>query len=192
MAAEYGLALQRLRIGTRESSRAGDAEIEHLGHAFGRQEDVRRLEVRMDQPLAMGIRQALAHSLDDGPCFLRRNTPAIRSSNQLVQRLTLEELHHDERAADDSIQIQNMDRYDVWMRELHRATCLRLHGLEGLRMVLEIGAEDFDGNEAVAPFLDVGIPGLPHLPHRALTDRLDQLIALAKQIALCEGGRLRT
>ena len=74
---------------------ARDAEVEDLQLAVGRDEEIRRLDVAMDDALRMREGQALGHARHDLDLLLERQFTPCEEVRQLLAR---EQLHHDVRA----------------------------------------------------------------------------------------------
>ena len=73
-----------------------DAEVEHLHLAGAREEDVRGLQVAVDDADGVARREAIEHGVGD-PEHLRDRHHAPGALPRLADGLPLEELHHEER-----------------------------------------------------------------------------------------------
>ena len=91
-AAERGAGDSQLRLG----HGTGDPEVHHPHAAVGRQEDVRGLDVAVDDAPRVGGGKRLRHLLGDLGGHQRRDgAPLV---DQVRQVLAIHEFHHDERA----------------------------------------------------------------------------------------------
>ena len=77
---------------------ARDAEVEHLEDAIGREEEVLRLDVAVDDPLGVGRREHVAELVRERQDLAWREV-AGRALGAHVERLALEQLHHQEGGA---------------------------------------------------------------------------------------------
>jgi hypothetical protein len=75
-----------------------DAEVEQLDHAIARQEQVLRLEIAMHHAAVVSRGQRVEHLISDGQHFFHRQTAPL-APPALVERFTVEQLHHDESRA---------------------------------------------------------------------------------------------
>jgi hypothetical protein len=75
---------------------AGDAEVEELHHALARDEDVRGLEIAVDDALRVEARQRLEDVGGDAERLDRRHL-SVLPLPELLHRLALEQLHDEER-----------------------------------------------------------------------------------------------
>ena len=120
---------------------ARDAEVEELQVAVVLQQDVRRLEVAVDQ-------LSLVDDLERG-AQLQRDAQALLVAeglvlDDLVEGAALEVLHRDVRRALEAVVLE--DRRDVRVIELRRVLRLALEPLVGLWVDLRVGAEDLQGD----------------------------------------------
>ena len=79
------------------TERASDAEVHHLHLAGVGQHDVRRLDVTVNDAGMVGCRQCVTHRCHYRRGFLRIEPPL--TTNNVTQRLTLNQLHDNERHA---------------------------------------------------------------------------------------------
>ena len=72
----------------------GDAEIEDLHLTATQEEDVAGLDVPMDDPMLVGVVEAVAHLEHDGDLVLECQSSSL--SDEVLQLFTLKKLHDDE------------------------------------------------------------------------------------------------
>ena len=162
-----------------------DAEVEELDLAVLRDEDVRRLDVPVDDEVRMGVRDGGADVEEESQPLLDAETPRVAVS---IDRLAVDELENDVRLArrrDPRI----AQARDVRMGQLRENRALPPESLFS-RPAHETRVQEFHGD---APFeAAVAAPREPDAAHAALADRLDQRVG-SDRLAGERGlrGRLR-
>ena len=121
----------------------GQAEVGHLGHTVGRQQHVDRLQVAMNDALAVGRRDGLGQRLK----HLRRPTRRLRRPGHLAgQTAALDELQREERQVLDLADL--VDLHDVRMLQ----TGQQLRPRSGSAQVVLVGqrriADHLQGDDA--------------------------------------------
>ncbi len=137
---------ESLRIAAGGAGGAGNfrqSEIENLGVAAIGNEDVRGLDIAMnDSPDVRGI-EGIGHFNRQREQALELHRPAI---DQMFQRLAAEALHHDE---DMSLMLADfVDGADVGMIQRGCGAGLAAKSFEGLRILRGIVGKKFQGDEA--------------------------------------------
>src|ERR1043165_6461104 len=148
----------------------GEAEVEDLHAAVGRDEEVLRLEVAMDEPLFVrdGERPGDLDGVVDG--LRQRERRRIVVAEGLAQRLAFEQLHDDVRRALERADV--VDRDEAGMAERARGARLLLespHAVVARRISF---GEDFDRDVTPDPL----IAGTPHFPHSTCADVCKNLV----------------
>jgi hypothetical protein len=145
-----------------------DAEIENLGHPIARDEDVARLDVAMDDPVLVGIREAVADLHHQRQLALEGQILAL--ADHLPQLLPFQVLHDDEQAP--RILAQVVDGDDVGVAQ----PCAGLRLAEKARAQLiarvHVLGDDLEGDHA----LQQGVVRLVHGAHASLPDLLYDLV----------------
>jgi hypothetical protein len=156
----------------------GDPEIEHLGPAIGRDHDVARLQVAVDD--AALVRGGDGFGNRNGqPEELLKGQPARTS--QAGQGLPLDELHRQEVHAAGFL--DRVDRDDVGVVEGGDGARLSLEPLESIGIAGQLGRQDLERHAAVEP----GIVGLVDLAHAARAEGPDDPVVVQRR---SEHGRL--
>ena len=128
-----GLALGRHQLGQSEIQ---DLRLRALG-----QEDIRGLEVPMDDPGLVGGFERIG----DLDCNFEGLSPGQRlPRNHVLERLPFQQLHHDEGL---TLELVNfVDGANVGVVETGGGTGFALKALQGLRVADQIGREELQGN----------------------------------------------
>ena len=141
-----------------------DPEIGHLHDPFRVDDDVVRLDVAVDDAVAMRVAKPgedLARVRDgDG------NGAGSPAANELLERPALDVLHHDEVRAVRLPPVE--DRDDVRVGEAGRMRCLAAEALDELLVVRVALVQDLDGHAATQLLIlgevHVGHAAAPELP----------------------------
>ena len=137
---------ESLRIAAGGAGGAGNfrqPEVENLGVAAIGNEDVRRLNIAMDDsPDVRGI-ESIGHFNREREQALELHGPAV---DQMFQRLAAEALHHDEQMS--IVLADFVDGADVGMIQRRSSPRLAAKAFEGLRILGRIVGKKFQGNEA--------------------------------------------
>ena len=142
------------------------AEVEHLDLSVGGERDVRRLQVAMDDTPPMRVVQRrgdLYTPPDDVPGRRRR------ASDDLAQRVALDELEHDERQPVDVLHF--VHAADVGVPELRCVLRLLQQPPSGLRVARIAHQLDRDGP------VEPGVASPVHLADAPRPQELDDLVA---------------
>ena len=149
----------------------GDAKISHLYHSAFQDHDVGRLDVAMDNVVAMGVVERARHLLEDRDDGLDREDAFF--VQQLPKRYPVQELHGEVEDAVVFAEVMNGD--DVRVGE--RAGRLRL-ALKARFVILvfavgeAFGPHRLDGDLAI----DQGIEAFVHYSHRPAPDLPGDLV----------------
>ncbi len=133
--------MSRCRIG---NGRLGQTEVQHLHDAGGRDLDVGRLQIPVDDALLVGRVQRVGNLARDRQRVSQGERPARQS---IGQRLTLDELEHQSRTAIDVLEPVN--RADVRVIQRRQHASLVLEPREPSRIVREERRQDLDGDVAM-------------------------------------------
>ena len=129
---------------------AGDAEVEdahvQANAALVEQEDVVRLDVAVDDALAVGVDQGQQHLAAELQARLERQCPLRRQA--FAQRLALQILHDQVRAVD-RVDAEVVDDDDVRVGELAGELGLALEARVELGLAAQLGVDELDGHFAV-------------------------------------------
>src|SRR4051812_24266199 len=121
----------------------GEAEVEHLHLALVGHEDIRRLDVAMDDAAAVGG----VEGIGDLDAVLRQGRVLDRlPADLLVERLAFEQFHGDELLA--VVVADFIDGADVAVVQRGCGASLALEALERLRITLEFAVEEFERDVA--------------------------------------------
>ncbi len=161
-------------IGVGDVETLGDAEVRQQHPPIGRQQDVGRLDVAMDEAGTVGLVERARNRRADVDGELR--TEALLTVEQLAEALAVDELHHHGLAAvvlehvvdGDDVGVVQPGDGDRFAPEPFGD-----HGIGG-----EVRLEPLDGDPAVE--LDVG--GDPHLGHPTVTDPPFEVVPLREQL----------
>ena len=118
-----------------------EAEVEHLGVAPPRDEDVRRLEVAVDDPLGVRREKRVGNLDGPGDDFVRLEAPL---DHALAERLALEQLHRNEVAA--FMLVDVVDRANVRVVERGRGLGLSLETCDRLKIAALLLAQELQGD----------------------------------------------
>jgi len=149
------------RVGVDE---AGDAEVHHLDVAGGVQHHVLWLDVAVDDALAVGEREGVEQLDAD-----RGDVPVAELAGQLVQRLAVHELPHQDAAL--AVAEPVVERHDVGVGESRGSLDLTD---DAARHAAPLG-DDLERDGLV----EGDIERLVHVGEPAAADLADQLIAVA-------------
>ncbi len=142
----------------------GDPEVQH-GHpvwvaVLGLDEDVVRLEIAVDDPHRVRLRERVAHLGEDVHGALRRHGPLV--VDDLREAAPGEALH-------DQVELPRLglpaviDRDRVGVTEHAGGARLPQKALDSLRVLAELAPEDLDGHLAVHGLMPRQVDG-PHAP----------------------------
>jgi len=125
------------------SARLGEPEIQDLRIAPRRDEDVRRLDVAVDE--AVGVRrvECVGDLRRPGDELVRRDRSAV---DPLLERRSFEELHHDERPALVIADVE--DAADVRVAERRRGPGFTLETLARLALLQVLLGQELERNLA--------------------------------------------
>ncbi len=147
--------------------RAGQAEVADLRLRLGREQNVRRLDVAVNDPVFVGVGQAVANAFDDGDGLDRIDRAVVGG---IEERLAVHQLHHDVRHAVGIAKI--IDANQVRMIEAGHRLGLAFEGLVELRVLAELARQDLDRDIAV----EAPLASPVHGSHPALGDESMELI----------------
>jgi len=152
----------------------GEAEVGHLRQAPRREQDVRRLDVAVDDPRLVGHAERGGHLLHHGQRALRRQRPL--ATQHVRQALAVHKLHRDELEA--AVLAHGVDLDDVGMDDCGGVACLAGEALDEGGVAREGPRQHLDGDEAV----ERGLARLVDRPHPPAAQQLDDL-ELAEALA---------
>ncbi len=145
--------------------RPGQPEIEQL-HAVGSEEDVRRLEIAMDDAAGVQRLECAKHAQRGLQRLAQGDSATLDPAGQ---RLALQQLHdHEELAV---LFGQLVDLADIRMADLCGDPRLPKQPFLQGRMAVH-GAEALDGDQTVEPV----VPGLEHHAHAAFAELTGQAV----------------
>jgi hypothetical protein len=148
-------------------TRAGDAEIGDRGLAVGVDDHVLRLQVAMDDAVAVGEAGPLEH-LANQPDRLLGGEAGV---DQLLQRAALQVLHGDVIGAVDLAAVEDGD--DVGVLEARSRLGLAAEALDELAVLGEAGVQHLERDLA----LQVRVVGQPDIGHPAGADLAQHPVA---------------
>jgi len=144
-------------------------EVHDLHRAVVLDEDVRGLDVAVDDARLVRVREAREHLDDDGHLALERERR--RLAHRLLEILTLQQLHRDEgRAVRVVAEVE--DGHHVRVRHLRDGLRLALEALLQLGVVGDLRDHDLEGHVAV----EHGVAGQVDLAHGALAEGADDVV----------------
>ena len=148
----------------------GNTEVQHFYRAVERANDVRRLEIRMNDAFAMRMSECGAGGMNDPQHFGARQAASRATLDQRIQRATFQQLHHQKHRRAIAIEIEHAR--NVRMGQRLRFLGLALQRLERLRMLAKILVQHFHRDERIAilSFLLAQIARLEHRAHAAAPD----------------------
>ncbi|KGC15701.1 hypothetical protein DM48_603 [Burkholderia gladioli] len=126
---------------------AGDAEVEHLGHAVARDHHVARLEIGMHDAARVGTLQRARHALDQRPGLAKRHARGPLA-DQRAQVGAVDVLHGHE--DDGAVLVEIVDMDDVIVGQALRAAGLALQRDQRIGMAPELVVEHLHGHEGIA------------------------------------------
>ena len=156
--ADDAAGLRELRAG----EDLGDAEVGQLEDAVVADEDVRRLEIAMDDAVIVDMLEGRADLEGDVDRVAPREAAAML--DQVVEPAPLDELHRVPVLSVFVAGVVELD--DVRMRELGERLDLALEALEEAGVLGELGGEDLDGGASAGDFF----LGEMDASHAAATD----------------------
>ena len=139
----------------------GQSKIENLGVPAPRDEDIRRLDVAMDDSLGMRRIERIRNLHAEIEHLLDRQRFIF---DPVLQRLAIEKFHGDERLAIYFVHVVN--RADIGMIQSGGRACFPSKSFERLAIRGKIFRQEFQRNEAA----ELRIFGLEHDAHTAATD----------------------
>ena len=148
----------------------GEAEVEDLHHPVAGDDQVRRLDVPVDDAVAVGLGEAAGDLHGDVQRLLDAQRPTL---DLAAQGLAVVEGHGDIEAAVRRIS-QLQDGAEVGMVEAGRGARLLLEPLARLRIARQLRSQEFEGDGAREP----GVPRLVDHPHPAAAEHLQDLEAV--------------
>ena len=145
----------------------GEPEVQHFHEAVGRNEDVGRFDVAMDDTTFVCRAQRMRHARAVLEGLACRERPA---GQPVAQRFTGEQLHH--RVGRATVAADIVNRQDVGMRKRRDRLGLALEPRQRRRIVRNRGREHFDGDitiEArIARAIDLAHPAFAQLRQDAV------------------------
>jgi hypothetical protein len=156
----------------------GHAEVDYLRHraiVLDLDQQVRRLDVAVDDALLVRVLHAFADLAEQLESLVRRQPVAV---TVVGDRLAPHQLHREEGAA---IAHRAGIEHPCDVRVVHHGQRLAL-GLESRQHLLGVHAR-LDQLQGDAAPDRLGLLGLPDLPHAALADQLDQAVGVAPAAA---------
>ncbi len=122
------------------------AEVQNLGVAPARDEEIRRLEIAVHDPRGVRGFKGVGHL--DGE---RQQLIDVERApgDALLQRHPLEELHHEERAS--TLLADIVDGADAGVIERRCRACLALESSQGVGILRELRRQELHGDEALQP-----------------------------------------
>ena len=141
----------------RRGTHLGQAEIQQLGMSARHEHDVARLEVPVDDPLAMRLVKRVRH-LDGNAERLLNRQPTL--PQRFLERLTLEELHDEEpeRCGIGRLGMRRLpdvvERADRRMRERRDDFGFALEALAELHVGADSGRQDLDRDNPIEPDIE--------------------------------------
>ncbi len=141
--------------------RLGEPEVEDLDLAVGRDHDVRRLQVAMDDPLGVGRLESVGDLQRDAQGLFERESTSPETRGQI---LALGQLHGDE--VGPAVVAHLVDAGDVGMVQGGEHLGLALEAGEPLGVLGEGGRQHLDRHLAT----ELGVLGAVDLSHAAFTE----------------------
>ena len=141
----------------------GQAEVGDLGHAVGRQEDVGRLQVAVDDPAFVRRLERFRDLNADGDRLVQRDRPA---RDPIRQVLPADQFHRQE--VDRFHTVQAMDHRDVGVIQRSQESGLSVEAGQALGVVRQRIGKDLERHRPV----ESCIGGSPDLAHPAGADSL--------------------
>ncbi len=156
----------------------GDAEVGDAGAALVVDQDVLRLQVAVDDPLAVGE----AGGVEDLPGEVDRVLGPHPALDQVLQRGAVDVLHGDEVGVAEDTAVEDPDH--VRVLEPGRRLRLALEALDELLVLREAVVQDLDRHVAV----ELGVLREPDVRHPARADLPIEPVALVDHRALARIG----
>ena len=147
---------------------AGDAEIHDLAIAVAQHHEIGGLDVAMDDAAAVRVSQAIAGLHDVSQLFYDGDLPV--AGDDLIERLAVEELHHQIGIA--LMIAQVIDDDDVGVLQHAGGFGLTVEALEQVGILGKAAGHHLDGDDA----LDEVIHRLVHDAHAALAQNLNDVV----------------
>ena len=151
----------------RRLGQPGETKVENRGPAVGRDKDVRRLDVAMNNTLPVRRCQALGDLSADFQDVLQRQRT---DGNSIFERLAFQESHRQECLA--AILVDLVDRTDVGVMQSGGGLSLPKEPLLGLFVVQQMRGQELEGHIA----LELLVLGSIHNTHAALAELLDDAV----------------
>ena len=145
----------------------GQAEVEDFHPAVGRQEEVLRLDVAVDDALGVGGGEPFRDRRADGDRLPPRQRPPGQT---LAERLAFQQFH--DGIGDGALGAVVVDAQDVRVGQRRHRPGLALEARPPLGVAREGLRQDFDGD--LAP--QARVAGAVHLPHAARAERGEDLV----------------
>src|SRR5438876_3251902 len=147
---------------------AGDAEIHDLAIAVAQHHEIGGLDVAMDDAAAVRVSQAIAGLHDVSQLFYDGDLPV--AGDDLIERLAVEELHHQIGIA--LMIAQVIDDDDVGVLQHAGGFGLTVEALEQVGILGKAAGHHLDGDDA----LDEVIHRLVHDAHAALAQNFNDVV----------------
>ena len=154
----------------RLTGQLGEAEVEDLHHPVAGDDQVRRLDVAMDDAAAVGLGEAKGDLRGDIQRLLDAQRPAL---DLAAQGLAVVERHGEIEAAVRRVS-ELQDGAEIGMVEAGRGARLLLEPLARPRIAGQLRGQEFEGDGAREP----GVPSLVDHPHPATAEQLQDLEAV--------------
>ena len=145
------------------------------------EQDIRRLDIAMNQTLLVSGRQSLGNLHSDAQDLggLQQSAPV----DLLLQRLAGDVLH--DQVGRTTRLLDGEDGHHVVMTDGRCGPCFAQKPLDGSRIVGKRRRQQLDGHDP----LELGVKRLEHNAHAAVSDHFDDLVE--PQLADAPGGRAR-
>src|SRR5271157_267702 len=162
----------------RPYSQLRQTKIQNLRHSPAGDENVRRLDVPMDDPLRVRrvqrvgeLDRQVQQSIErKGRALPSRGSAERSPTNQLLERLPLQQFHGNERST--AVLVDVVDGADTGMIEGGRGLSLALEALQGLMVPGHFLRQELEGDEAV----ELGVFGLIDHTHSAAAEFLHDAV----------------
>ena len=152
--------------------RAGDPEVGDVDPAVAADEDVRRLDVAVDDAAVVGDLEGAGDVGGDAGGLARGEGPVLAQDRGEV--LALDELHDDVRARRVFAEVEHGD--DVRVAERRRGPRLVAEAREEVGVLAELGPQELDRHVA----LELRVARPVDRGHAALAEQLEQAVASAE------------
>ncbi len=140
----------------------------------------------MHQPVCVSVGKARRKLFDDAHRFINGQATGGKRADECIERLALHDLHAHEDGLGALVAVEVVNGGDVRMCESLLLGSLALQCDEGLRMLLEIGLKQLDGDVGITVlgFLLEEVLAFPDRSHAALAELGDELEASSQNLAL--------